>query len=132
MKIEFYETTDEKLKYAVILAKYKEKYIFVRHRERETWEFPGGHIELGESPEVAGARELKEETGATSFFIQSRGYYSVEIGNNKSYGAFFVAEIYDFVELKDSEIVEIGFFDSLPHSLTYPEIIKALFNFRIK
>ena len=30
---------------------------------KESWEFPGGGIEEGESPEIASLRELKEETG---------------------------------------------------------------------
>lgn len=33
--------------------------------EREKWQFPGGGTQEGETPEAAGARETKEETGYT-------------------------------------------------------------------
>ena len=51
------------LAYSVITARFEGKWIFVRHRERTTWEIPGGHIEEGESSDVAASRELMEETG---------------------------------------------------------------------
>lgn len=38
--------------------------LFVEHPSRG-WEIPGGHLEPGESPEVALLRELMEETGLT-------------------------------------------------------------------
>ena len=34
-----------------------------RRGDTNTWEFPGGAIELGETPEMAAIREAKEETG---------------------------------------------------------------------
>ncbi len=33
---------------------------------RDTWSFPGGHLEFGESPLTCAARELLEETGLTA------------------------------------------------------------------
>lgn len=43
-----------------------ERVLFVRHAERGTWEFPGGCIEEGETPEIAAMRETQEEIGIGS------------------------------------------------------------------
>ena len=58
-KVEFPESVkDETLKYAVIAARYKDKWVFVKHRERDTLEVPGGHREAGENIAQTAAREL--------------------------------------------------------------------------
>lgn len=41
-EVRFYEdAADELLKFAVIFAKTQNKYVFCRHRDRDTWEVPG-------------------------------------------------------------------------------------------
>lgn len=39
------EIADSLLKFAVIAARYNGAWIFCRHKERTTWEIPGGHRE---------------------------------------------------------------------------------------
>ncbi|MBB6631444.1 DNA mismatch repair protein MutT [Clostridium algidicarnis] len=34
---------DEDLKFAVIVSKFNGKFVYVRHKKRETFEVPGGH-----------------------------------------------------------------------------------------
>lgn len=45
-EIKFYENmADELLKFAVIFAKTQNKYVFCKHKDRDTWEMPEGRRE---------------------------------------------------------------------------------------
>ncbi|MBK9391673.1 MAG: hypothetical protein IPN68_16345 [Bacteroidetes bacterium] len=55
-----------KLTYSVISARYKDKWMFVRHHKRKTFEIAGGHIEEGESSDEAASRNWKRKQGLLS------------------------------------------------------------------
>lgn len=82
IEVKFYETQrDDLLKFAVIVSMHKEKWVFCKHRERNTYEIPGGHRELNENILETAKRELYEETGASDFNITPICVYS-DIGEN--------------------------------------------------
>ena len=59
VEVRFYEgVDDELLKFAVVIGRSEGKYVFCKHRDRNTWEFPGGHREPGETILEAARREL--------------------------------------------------------------------------
>ena len=44
MEVKFYDTVnDELLKFAVIISQSNGKWVFCKHKERDTYEVPGGH-----------------------------------------------------------------------------------------
>ena len=49
-------------------------FVMVYNRPRRGWEFPGGSIETGESPEEAARREFREETGRELFIAGVEEY----------------------------------------------------------
>ena len=111
------------IKYAVIVARYQGKWILCRHRERTTWEIPGGHLEFNETPNHAASRELWEETGTVKAELRPICIYAVQ-----DYGMLYFAEVEELGPIPDeSEIQEIACFDVLPENLTYPHIQPELF-----
>ena len=117
-EVKFYNSVDDALlKYAVIIAKYQGKWVFCRHRDRDTLEIPGGHREPGESILETARRELMEETGASEFTLKPVCVYSFN-----DYGMLYCAEITALEGGLHHEIREIYLTDGLPGRWTYPLI----------
>ncbi len=126
-KVNFYDAVDDSLlKFAVIIAKNDGRWVFCKHKERNTWEVPGGHREPGEHILDTARRELYEETGALDFEIRPVCVYSVIAPDNfdgaESFGKLFFADIHTFEKELHSEIEKIAIMEELPDCWTYPEI----------
>lgn len=127
--VKFYDqVSDELLKFAVIISKTNGKWVFCKHKERDTYEVPGGHREENENILETAKRELKEETGALDFTVSPICVYSVT-GKNKvnetgeeTYGMLFFADIKTFEKELHSEMEKILITDTLVENWTYPLI----------
>lgn len=129
LEVKFYDNVaDELLKFAVIISKTNGKRVFCKHKDRDTYEVPGGRRELGENITDTAKRELAEETSAVEFDIKPICVYSVkgktrvnENDGDESFGMLYVANIFSFEEIK-SEIEKILITDTLVENWTYPLI----------
>jgi 8-oxo-dGTP diphosphatase len=131
-EVKFYDplfVPDVELIYSIISAKFENKWIFVRHQKRSTWEIAGGHIEKDETSEEAARRELREETGAVRFNLDCVATYSVNKDGETGYGRLYLAEVFELGPIPYiSEIAEIISLDHLPENLTHPDIQPHLYN----
>lgn len=129
-EVKFYkEVEDHKLDFAVIISRFNRKWVLCKHRERDTYEVPGGHREPGEAILVTAMRELQEETGAIDFELRPVCVYSVsrrkaagERPGEESFGMLCYAEIQTFEKELHSEIESVLITEHLPKNWTYPDI----------
>ena len=129
VEVKFYDTVnDELLKFAVIISQSNGKWAFCKHKERDTYEVPGGHREAGEDILETAKRELQEETGAIRFDINPICVYSVTGKNSvnetgeETFGLLCFAEIREFSGQLESEMEKVELVDELPQNWTYPLI----------
>lgn len=129
VEINFYEDIDDKLlKFAVIISRTNGRWVLCKHKERNTYEVPGGHREKNETILETAKRELNEETGAVDFSLFPICVYSVKgktgvnenIGD-ETFGMLYYADIKSFEEIH-SEIEKIIITDNLDVNWTYPLI----------
>ncbi|MDL2229267.1 NUDIX domain-containing protein [Treponema sp. OttesenSCG-928-L16] len=120
-------------KFVVIFARYRNKWLLCKHRERNTWETAGGHIESGEMPQETAKRELYEETGSIDFDIKEVfDYWACDEPHETekitwANGQVFLAEIRKIGAIPEgSEMECIDFFDIFPQNLTYLDITREL------
>ena len=116
------DAEDSLLKFAVIVSKTDGKWVFCKHRERSTYEVPGGHRELGEPILETAKRELYEETGALEYEIWPVCAYSVAADGQETYGMLYYADIRTFEGELHGEIERIAVMEQLPENWTYPLI----------
>jgi 8-oxo-dGTP diphosphatase len=132
VEVRFYDdVADSQLKYAVIISQSAGRWVFCKHRERTTYECPGGHRETGEDILTTAKRELFEETGALAYSIRQICPYSVtKNGENEpgeeTFGMLYFADIAAFAGELHSEMETVLLTDTLPEHLTYPEIHPTL------
>lgn len=127
MQVKFYDIVEDSLlKFAVIISKYKGKWVYCKHKERHTYEVPGGHREENEIILETAKRELYEETGAIEYEIVPITVYSVVDKENETFGMLYFADIKRFETELHYEIETVELFDDMPKELTYPLIQPVL------
>lgn len=123
------EIEDSRIQFVVIAARYQDHWIFARHKQRTTWEIPGGRREPGERIDETARRELWEETGAKQAEIQPVCVYAVTKNGETKYGMLYFAKVSVLGALPEAfEMGERQLTDKLPKNLTYPDIVPHLFD----
>jgi len=115
------------LLFTFLVIRHDQNFLLVHHRQRQTWELPGGHIELGESARDCATRELFEETGQRVENLEFRAALKLHDGteNRFFFSALFLGELPSPAPFRENdEISQITYWNG-KESLGYIDDIDA-------
>jgi len=102
-------------------------------KERLLWSLPKGHIEAGETPEMAAIREVQEETGIQSEISRALGvidFWFMAGGKriHKTVHHYLFKETGGNLQAQIEEVDEVGWFplDEIVSMLAYPDEKKLI------
>jgi 8-oxo-dGTP diphosphatase len=91
--------------------------LLLRSSYRTTWNFPGGSVRQGESPEAAARREMREEIGLTAATLVPAGVASGIWDGRHDRVHFFELRLDHMPEMRLDNREIIGAKLTLPHEL---------------
>lgn len=124
--------TPDHYTFVIIVSRYRDQWVWVRHKDRDTWELPAGHTDPGEDVRTAAERELFEETGALDYTLRQITGYEGDLNGTSVFGMIYYATIRFLGPLPEFEIAEIRLFRTVPEPLTYPRLQPYFFDFVLK
>ena len=113
----------------IIAVRHSQDFLLVYHRQRQTWELPGGAIEEGESPRDCAVRELFEETGQRVECLAFKAILKLRVGpdNRISFGALYSGSLAVPAPFRESEEIstitywdgktDIGYIDEIDRAI---------------
>lgn len=95
--------------------------LLTKRRDVPLWVLPGGGIDLGETPELACIREVKEETGLDAVIVR-KSHLLKPLNRLASLTHLFVCQGSGTLSLSSPESLENRYFslDDLPKDLFWP------------
>ena len=104
-----------------VIVRWKNKCLFLKRATEETWELPGGHLEVGEKFKAGAIREVFEETGikiSKLKTIMKQKTFCMFVAQPKIIKVTLSDEHVDYVWVRSSDIKKLNISDATKRNIS--------------